>query len=92
MSLSEVFNNRKTKTAGPHELNKLVALLSLEEALVAEEYEVCAGLIATAKGYGAHPGEIRKVLAGSARRSKRWVPVKRVVKKGRLWFKGGGSS
>ena len=41
---------------------KLTALLYLKEALVREQYEKCAELVATAKEFGAQPFEIRDLL------------------------------
>ena len=41
---------------------KLTALLYLKEALIREQYEKCADLIATANEFGALPFEVQDLL------------------------------
>jgi hypothetical protein len=48
---------------GSDQLLKLTALLYLNEALVAQEYETCQELIDTAKNLGVNPGDISAVIA-----------------------------
>jgi len=52
---------RKIRRAVKHPV-KLTALLYLKEALLREEYEVCAEFIATAKEFGAQAFEIQNLL------------------------------
>ncbi len=41
---------------------KLTALLYLKEALIREQYEKCAELVATAEEFGAQPFEVQDLL------------------------------
>lgn len=41
---------------------KLTALLYLKEALIAEQYESCAGFIRIAREFGANAQEIQSIL------------------------------
>lgn len=43
---------------------KVTALLYLQEALIAQEYESCQELIDTAKQLGVDPGDISAVITG----------------------------
>ena len=45
------------------QLLKETAFIYLKEALVAQQYEDCAGLIRDAKGFGAEQNEITAILA-----------------------------
>jgi hypothetical protein len=51
---------RRRRAAG-HPV-KLTALLYLKEALLRENYEICADVIATAKEFGAADFEVRDLL------------------------------
>ena len=42
---------------------KLTSLIYLKEALLAQRYENCAGLIREAKGFGAQQGEISALIS-----------------------------
>ena len=53
-----IFNNTENKTIVPDETLKATTLLYLKEALRNEEFEECAQLIKTAKGFGAQQEEI----------------------------------
>ena len=48
---------------GTDQLLKLTALLYLNEALIAQEYETCRELIDTAKKVGVNQGDISAVIA-----------------------------
>lgn len=46
----------------PDNTLKVTALLYFKEALVKEQYETCAELLQSARGYGANPNEIHAVI------------------------------
>lgn len=46
---------------------KLTALLYLKDALIAEEYESCAGFIRIAREFGAKAQEIQSILEDARR-------------------------
>ena len=46
-----------------NELLKVTALLYFKDALAQQEYESCAELVGSAKGFGAEQGEIDEVIA-----------------------------
>jgi hypothetical protein len=48
---------------GTDQLLKLTALVYLNEALVAQEYETCQELVDTAKSLGINPSDISAVIA-----------------------------
>ncbi len=68
-----VYNDETTRTVKPDAVDKALALIFLNEALMTEEYEGCAALIKKAKRSGARSREISKLLAGAARRVKRRI-------------------
>lgn len=71
MSRNEVTNNEEIKAVGVNEVNKLIALINLKEALIHENYEGCAKLVTKAKGFGALTSEISEVLSEFTRRVNR---------------------
>jgi len=71
MSRNEVTNNEEIKAVGRNDVNKLIALINLKEALINENYEGCASLVAKARGFGALNSEISEVLSGFTRKVNR---------------------
>ena len=71
MSNNTVFRKGNVKTVKPDALDKVIALIFLKHALVAEEYEGCEALIAKARFCGARSREISRILAEPAPRVKR---------------------
>ena len=63
-----VSKNGKAKTQEPDAVDKAMALIFLQEALITEDYEGCPALIAAAKRCGARSREITRILARSPRR------------------------
>lgn len=53
-----------------NEVLKLTSLIYLKEALLAQQYEDCAGLIRDAKGFGAEQAEISALLVDVFRERK----------------------
>lgn len=56
----------KRAVAQKHPL-QITALLYLKEALLKEQYEVCADIIETAKEYGATESQVRYLLEDTRR-------------------------
>ncbi len=67
-----------------NEVLKLSAFLYLSEALVAQEYESCAALIASAKEFGAEPGEVSAVIAAFLKGERQGKPNEAKQGKNRL--------
>ncbi len=62
------FNSRINKDVSFDKTLKATSLLYLKEALFKEQYEKCAELIQTAKGFGAEKSEISKIIVASVSR------------------------
>ena len=71
MSCNELSSNEGIKTVGSQEVNKLITLINLQEALSNENYEVCSKLVAKAEGFGASASEVSEILSEFTRRVNR---------------------
>ncbi len=58
-----IANNRPNDLVVYDRVLKATSLLYLKDALLDQRYEECAELIQTAKGFGAQPGEINRIIA-----------------------------
>ena len=67
---NEVINKGKGKPIASSDILKATSLLYLKEALLKDEFETCAGLVQSAKRFGAQESEIKEVLAEAVREKK----------------------